>query len=153
MIRNLSTKLPDCTGCQQCSLSLHIELLPTKKPSEDEHMQYRQVAFVADEHDGHVGVCVLSRILQPAGQVIECFPPACQTPLSTAHTPNAIPLLTERHASPAQRAIPAYSFDSIAYAKMPRGIPDDPNNSQTRKSCHVIQIRNLVYQQTLLMGP
>ena len=35
-----------------------------------------QVALVADEHDGHVGVCVLPGILQPACQVVEGFPPA-----------------------------------------------------------------------------
>ncbi len=39
---------------------------------------HREVALVANEHDGHVGVGVLPRILQPAGQMIESLPPAPQ---------------------------------------------------------------------------
>ena len=35
-----------------------------------------EVTLVADEHYGHVGVGVLPRILQPAGQMVEGFPPA-----------------------------------------------------------------------------
>ena len=35
----------------------------------------RQVGLVADEHDGHVWVCVLPRILQPGGQVLKGLPP------------------------------------------------------------------------------
>ena len=37
---------------------------------------YREVALVADQHDGHVGVGVLPGILQPAGEMVEGFPPA-----------------------------------------------------------------------------
>ncbi len=40
---------------------------------------HREVALVADEHDGHVGVGVLAGVLQPARQVVECLPPAAQT--------------------------------------------------------------------------
>lgn len=34
---------------------------------------YRQILLVANEHDGHVGVGILSSIFQPAGKVVECF--------------------------------------------------------------------------------
>ena len=37
---------------------------------------YCKVALVADQHDGHVGVCMLAGILQPARKVVEGFPPA-----------------------------------------------------------------------------
>ncbi len=37
---------------------------------------YREVTLVADQHDGHVGVGVLPGILQPAGKMVEGFPPA-----------------------------------------------------------------------------
>lgn len=37
---------------------------------------YREVALVADEHDGHVGVGMLPGIVQPAGQVVESLTPA-----------------------------------------------------------------------------
>ncbi len=36
---------------------------------------HRQVAFVANEHDGHVRVCVLARVLQPRRQVVERLAP------------------------------------------------------------------------------
>lgn len=34
-----------------------------------------EVALVADEHDGHVGVGVLARLLEPPRQVVERLPP------------------------------------------------------------------------------
>ena len=37
---------------------------------------HSEITLVADEHDSHVGVGMLPRILQPAGQVVEGFPPA-----------------------------------------------------------------------------
>jgi hypothetical protein len=37
-----------------------------------------QVALIAYKPDGHVGVGMLPCILQPAGQMIESFSPACQ---------------------------------------------------------------------------
>lgn len=39
---------------------------------------YRQIALVSNEHDGHVGVGMLPRVFQPAGQVVECLAPAQQ---------------------------------------------------------------------------
>ena len=33
-----------------------------------------QITLVADEHDDHVGVGVLPRVLQPGRQVVECVP-------------------------------------------------------------------------------
>jgi len=32
-----------------------------------------QIALVADEHDGHVGVAILPRLLQPSSEVVEAF--------------------------------------------------------------------------------
>jgi hypothetical protein len=46
---------------------------------------YSEIALVADEHDGHVGVGMLPRILQPACQVVECLPPALQTEHKRLH--------------------------------------------------------------------
>lgn len=41
-------------------------------------MTHREIALVANQHDGHIGVCMLASILQPAGQVIERLPPEGQ---------------------------------------------------------------------------
>ena len=38
----------------------------------------REVALIADEHDGHVGVGVLPRVFQPARQVVERLAPSVQ---------------------------------------------------------------------------
>jgi hypothetical protein len=35
---------------------------------------HRQIGLVANEHDSHIGVGMLPRILQPACQVVEGFP-------------------------------------------------------------------------------
>ena len=58
---------------------------------------YCQVALVANEHDGHVGVCMLPGILQPACQVVEGFPPAAhglskKGVLVIKRTKNALPM-------------------------------------------------------------
>ena len=37
---------------------------------------HREVALVANQHDCHVGICVLPGILQPARQVVERLAPA-----------------------------------------------------------------------------
>lgn len=34
-----------------------------------------KVTFVPNQHDGHVSICVLSCIFQPACQMIKCLPP------------------------------------------------------------------------------
>ncbi len=54
---------------------------------------YSEIALVADEHDGHVGVGVLPSILQPAGQVVECLPPVMQKQGTETFTtlPNVMP--------------------------------------------------------------
>jgi hypothetical protein len=48
------------------------------KGAAAQQLTHREVALVADEHDGHVGVGVLARILQPAGQVVERLTPGIQ---------------------------------------------------------------------------
>jgi hypothetical protein len=37
-----------------------------------------KIGFVANKHDGHVGVGVLACFLEPAGKVVECFAPVKQ---------------------------------------------------------------------------
>jgi len=55
-----------------------------KQSSREVEAQHREVALVADEHDCHVGVGVLPRVLQPARQVVEGLAPARQHMLALA---------------------------------------------------------------------
>jgi hypothetical protein len=52
---------------------IYIRLLTPKKRPKFE--SYREIGLVPDEHDRHVRVGVLPRVLQPAGEVVERLPP------------------------------------------------------------------------------
>jgi hypothetical protein len=71
------------TGAVDCCIKHCMALTEASWKGEGTHSArymmeeaYCQVALVANEHDGHVGVCMLPGILQPACQVVEGFPPA-----------------------------------------------------------------------------
>lgn len=81
VLADVSMKIRPCSRAKASPSSLLTSLLaskslkPTPHDDSDKDKASNASPLVADEHDDHVAVAVLSGVLQPGGQVVEGVSP------------------------------------------------------------------------------